>query len=180
MNKEVPSAAVSKFRNHLWYLSVINDAISVFDAQLSFETRQNIMYGILSRQAEEINPPKKGKVLSEDISKLKLGDLTTTNSLKFFECLGMNFDFLHVPVTDWKNNESYLEGRNIVSSLQVVNDHAERGVKFLSDFNRSVTIDEKIFQDLLLWGHSMNDRLIRSRSCHGFQPNFQCIKILTR
>jgi len=49
------------------------------------------VYGI--RQTEEINPPRKGEVLLEDISKVKLGDLTTTNSFKFFECLGINSDF---------------------------------------------------------------------------------------
>jgi len=82
----------------------------------------------------------------EDISKLSLSDLTTTNSLKFFERSGIKSDFLHTPVAEWKNNASYQKERQVIASLRVVNDHAERVVKLMSDLNRSLTKDEQSFK----------------------------------
>ena len=50
----------------------------------------------------------------------------------------------------WENSYSYQRGRQIVNALPVVNDSAERGVKLATDFNKSVTLKEASYQNLLL------------------------------
>ena len=87
----VEAAATNKFRNHVRYLSEVNIAMLVFD-ELSLETRQGLVDGILGRPGKA-DPPVRREIQSEDISKLSLSGLTTTNSLKFFERSGIESDF---------------------------------------------------------------------------------------
>ncbi|QQP51654.1 Uncharacterized protein FKW44_013079 [Caligus rogercresseyi] len=51
--------------------------------------------------------------------------------------------FLELPVTQWASDSTFIELSGIVTSLQVVNDAAERAVKFGSDFTKVLTKSEK-------------------------------------
>lgn len=66
----------------------------------------------------------------------------------FFYILRIRVGFLDVNPATWPDNFDYFEAYKVVSSLEVVNDHAERAVKLMQKFNRKVTT-EKDFQDLL-------------------------------
>ena len=50
---------------------------------------------------------------------------------------------------DWPTDASYLAAKAIVSSLCVVNDAAERAVKFGSDFTQVLTKNENVRQDII-------------------------------
>ena len=52
--------------------------------------------------------------------------------------------FLALPVAEWSADTTYLELKDIVTSLQVINDAAERAVKFGSDFTKVLTKSEDI------------------------------------
>lgn len=69
---------------------------------------------------------------------------------RFFEILGLDTDFLDVDVSDWAGHHSYIQGQQTVAGLRVVNDHAERAVKLLQDYNKVLTKSEEQLQDLLL------------------------------
>ena len=49
----------------------------------------------------------------------------------------------------WETNESYLRSKDILSSLRVVNDCAERGIALISQFNSLVTGNEDQRQCLI-------------------------------
>lgn len=49
----------------------------------------------------------------------------------------------------WGENEQYKRGQEIIGSLQVVNDTAERGVKLIQEFNSRITKNEDQKQYLL-------------------------------
>ena len=57
--------------------------------------------------------------------------------------------FLQLPVNEWPNDDSYIKLREIVTSLRVVNDAAERSVKFGTDFTRVMTKSEDSRQNIL-------------------------------
>ncbi|QQP50580.1 Uncharacterized protein FKW44_011620 [Caligus rogercresseyi] len=57
--------------------------------------------------------------------------------------------FLELPVTQWASDSTFIELSGIVTSLQVVNDAAERAVKFGSDFTKVLTKSEKQRQNIL-------------------------------
>ena len=65
---------------------------------------------------------------------LELADYVGQVSWAFFRILGLKADFLHVPVAVWPSREEYVQGKEVVANLAVVNDAAERGVKLCHDF----------------------------------------------
>lgn len=72
-----------------------------------------------------------------------------TSSLKFFTRFKIACDFLKKDPAEWKNNLEYKNARDIISSIKVVNDTAERYVKLMEDFNQKITKNEEQKQFLL-------------------------------
>jgi len=76
--------------------------------------------------------------------------MTSSQTLDFFAVLGLSCDFLTTadPV-EWEAMEEFQLAKKVVTSLRVVNDTAERGVKLIQDFNSSITRCEEQKQFLL-------------------------------
>ena len=74
-----------------------------------------------------------------DVSDMSLGDLATKRTMYFFKILELSSDFLTHPVSEWSRRDDYKKAQNVALHLKVVNDHAERAVKLMSDYNRCVT-----------------------------------------
>ena len=72
-----------------------------------------------------------------------LEDFVTCKSFSFFNFLNIDISFLEEDPSNWKNNESYADSKEVVKSLKVVNDCAERVVKLVQDFNAVLTKDEE-------------------------------------
>jgi len=96
---------------------------------------------------------KKRQISFDEVLETKIEDLGTTHTLNFFKTLGIDTDFFCEPSEMWSSNDSYKRGKEVVDGLKVVNDHAERAVKLIQDYNKIVR-SEQHFQDLLL---SVND-----------------------
>ena len=60
----------------------------------------------------------------------------------------MRTDFFIEPVKDCKSCESYRRGRSLVTSLEVINFSAERGIKLALDFLPGA-INEINYQNIL-------------------------------
>ena len=73
----------------------------------------------------------------------------TGRTLQFFRKLRLKDDFLDLPPDTWEEQEDFRDAAAVVRNLAVVNDHAERGVALIEDFNRSLTKDEEQLQFLL-------------------------------
>lgn len=75
--------------------------------------------------------------------------IITNNSKKLFDRFEISQDFLQLDPMYWKDQDSYKKGRKIMSSLRVVNDTAERGVKLMEEFNSKFTNNESQKQFVL-------------------------------
>ena len=62
----------------------------------------------------------------------KLLDLITSESWQFFDILNLPGDWLALPPAEWKENPDYLAAAELVKTVKVINDVAERGVKIAS------------------------------------------------
>jgi len=58
-------------------------------------------------------------------------------------------EFLHKNSEIWSNIDSYIEAKNILHHLSVINDAAERGVNLMKDFNTKFTKNENQKQYVL-------------------------------
>jgi hypothetical protein len=78
-----------------------------------------------------------------------------------FQRFRISLDFLQKDPSLWKTTTKYKEAKNIISTLKVVNDSAERGVKLMKEFNDKFTKQEElkqyvlqvIFSILCLWNN---------------------------
>lgn len=66
-----------------------------------------------------------------------------------FTRLKIDDNFLLESPSSWQTNTSLLKAKNALSTLTVVNDTAERGVKLMQDFHGLITIEEEQKQFLL-------------------------------
>ena len=102
----------------------------------------------LVKNEELFGKPVFPNINLDNIRSLELKDLIDSDSWFFFHCLGINTDFLSHPAETWETKPGFIEAKNRVKNLHVVNDSAERGVKLTSDFLNTAR-KENIFQHLL-------------------------------
>ena len=153
VNKKIALAAQTRFLYHLWYLSEESIGFSLFDEDLPDAERQLIATNVLCQDGEE-GPARKRSLQIRDVPQMALSSLASRNTASFLTTLDVPCDFLQHPLCEWSVREDYKKGREIANNLRVVNDHAERAVKLMSDYNRGVTRKEQGFQDLLINVHS--------------------------
>ncbi|GBP55007.1 hypothetical protein EVAR_34482_1 [Eumeta japonica] len=82
-------------------------------------------------------------------SEVTLEAFVTQRTLKMLSALDIKDSFLELPTDTWNDNDDYLQGKNCVKKLRVVNDTAERGVKLFEDYNTILTKNEDEKQFLL-------------------------------
>lgn len=67
----------------------------------------------------------------------------------FFERFKVDQEFLKSNSADWEGIASFIEAKEIIGQLRVVNDTAERGVKLMEEYNSLITKDEEQKQYVL-------------------------------
>ena len=84
------------------------------------------------------------------LSELELVNFVKPHSWDFFTILRVEADWLTWPLDKWEESEDFRKARQFVTTVKVVNNAAERGIKLTSDYVQSLTKDsvvrEKIFQ----------------------------------
>ncbi|GBP21286.1 hypothetical protein EVAR_11681_1 [Eumeta japonica] len=96
----------------------------------------------LSEEGSEYSP----KRITLDISHIEeksIENFVNSNTLRFFTILGIPSTFLQKEPRLWEEDEDYKASREIVRSMRVVNDIAERGVALIEEFNKIITSDEE-------------------------------------
>lgn len=78
-----------------------------------------------------------------------LADFVSYRTKFFFSSFGLRTDFFELDPSIWEDNEEYQIARDFCKNLLVVNDAAERGVKFMKEYNRVLTHDEDQMQFIL-------------------------------
>ena len=76
---------------------------------------------------------------------LSVGEMTRL----IFDCFDFKKDWLDKPVDTWENYESFKEMENFVRNLKLTNDTAERGVKLVTDYCKTLTKDSEDLQNLM-------------------------------
>nr|CAH7722161.1 unnamed protein product [Callosobruchus chinensis] len=151
VNEEISKAALSKFCQHLWYLSEEITVLSLFDDEVDEQTKANIVANL--QRATLYDSLKRYVPSKEDMSDYLYGkslqDFVSDKSTNLFSRLKIDINFLKKPVSTWYEDVTYLQAKRRVLSLRAVNDTAERAVKLIQDFHGLVTAREEQKQFLL-------------------------------
>ena len=79
----------------------------------------------------------------------KLEDFVSSNTIRFFEGIGLSSTFLKKDPNEWFGDSTYIVANNIVEHIKLVNDNVERGVSLITEYNRLHTCNEEKKQFLL-------------------------------
>lgn len=155
IDRETSSVVLKKFRTQSWYLSEELIALAFFDVDVSIEEKK-IMVQTFKEQSEQsepdettifrlIIPPSQ----LENINNYYLHNFITENTRIFFTRYNIPIDFFEIDPSEWQSHEEYKRAQSMLEKIQVVNDHAERAINLIKNFNRLMTKDEQEEQYLL-------------------------------
>ena len=90
-------------------------------------------------------------ILERNITNVTLENFVSELTMDFFKIINDDKlpQFLKMPPSTWRENDEYLAIQKKVQQLVVVNDHAERGIAMINEFNGILTNNEEQKQFLL-------------------------------
>lgn len=148
INQPMSKVAMRKFLGHLWYLSEELVTFAFFDDEVSVETKRK-MVNALNIEGFEYSPKRSSLDVNHILEK-NIEDFVSSNTLRFFDINGISSKFLKKEVEIWEDDESYKASKDIVCSMRVVNNIAERSVALMEEYNKLITANEEQKQYLLL------------------------------
>ena len=137
-----------KLKNHLWYLSEELIALSIFDPDVSISQKQQIVQAIQANVVQK-EPTKKCNLDLVNLEQTELHDFATSNTLRFFSTLDLDYTFLQNDPELWEGLQSYDDALKVVENLRVTNNNAGREVALIQEYNQLQTKDEHMKQYLL-------------------------------
>ena len=153
---QIADAALVVLRRHGWYLTPEVVIFSLFSDKISEDEKSRISCKLLTLRSSKPESYKLQKPKFPNIdNQTKLFDLITSESFKFFDILGLEFDWLAMSPDKWEENESFKVAKNFVRTVKVVNDTAERGVKIAEDYATILTKDDAM-RSMILQGVENN------------------------
>ena len=166
IDKDISDATLYKFRNHLWYLSPELCLLSLFDTEVEVSVKQKIVESLQTDpRDDEDDTPKKFEPSEFGIRALhdkSLDYFTNRQSLNLFTRFNLNKEFLKHDCNTWENNSSYIECREKLKNLIVVNDCAERAVHLAEEYVNTRSKDEDQKQYLLQFVDESRKNLLAS------------------
>lgn len=145
IDREIATATMKVLEHHLWYLSDELVGLALFSDRVPATEKVKIVEG-MSRE------PGVRCVRGDPTALVKgtrLGDFASKRTRNILHQMKIGESFLKLPPVSWNTNEEYLQGKQRVMKLRVVNDTAERGVKLFEEFNSLITNNEEEKQFLL-------------------------------
>lgn len=149
VNKKVSEAVIEKIKNHLWYLAPEPMALTFFDSNVSVEVKRKMVNRLKEQDPKIILLQNRKHLNPKELLKYDLSDFVSHKTNFFFSSFGLSTDFFKLDPSEWNDNEEYQTAYDFCKKLFVVNDAAERGVKFMKDYNRVLTKDEEEIQFIL-------------------------------
>jgi len=152
INATIYKSAISAIGRHLWYLSQELVPMSLFSDKVSSNEKETLVTKLKLFLTEDDGNStrsirsRKGELPSKDVLNSCSFDLDSflgPSSDFMFRLLQLDTAFLDSPVTSWSDLPSYCTAKDIISSLTVVNDSAERGVALATTFNSTITKQEE-------------------------------------
>lgn len=150
-NITVSRTCSEKLADHLWYLNNELSVLSLFDENVSVETKRRMVYALKNCKANEttINRFIIDKKNLESLLNTDLSEFVSMRSINIFKSFDLSYDFIDEDVTLWPQNPNFIENLEYFNKLQIVNDVAERGVAIMEQYNRCLTKDEDQLQYIL-------------------------------
>ena len=150
INPEVSKAASQKFSNHLWYLAPEIVGLALFDSQVSAQTKRLMVRAMKDgNEEDEQGHMKRITVDLGTVARKNIEDFVSPKSKVLFKLMDLPDDFLDVDPDEWETREDYQEALAVMKTINVVNDHAERGVALIQEYCGLITKDETQLQYLL-------------------------------
>ncbi|ESO00433.1 hypothetical protein HELRODRAFT_175856 [Helobdella robusta] len=151
INKNVASAATKKLKNHLWYLGTEMVWLSLFSNKVANAEKQLIVESMTAVDSDwSVRGVKYPATELEQVKSKPLHDLVSGTSRATLLSLGMDVAILRETEPDsWNDLPLFQKVANVVKSLKVVNDTAERTVALMTNFNQSITKNETELQKLI-------------------------------
>lgn len=143
--QDIAFALLQKVSDHLWYLSEEAVGLSFFDNNVSVDIKKKMVKAINVQENKEkckriiANPTN----ILQTYSQKDLSDFVNSNTHAFFDRLEISKEYLLVDPSDWNERFDYAQASQICQNLSVVNDAAERGAKFITDYNNKLTHNEE-------------------------------------
>ena len=152
--EKIAKAALDKFENHTWYLNQEYMPLSLFCPQVEDKEKEEIaekLAAVSPPQFYELGRPSEVELpkSKEEGLEVSLSQFVGAGSMYMFDRMGFQSDFIHEPVREWHNLESYKQMKSFVDHLLVCNDPAERSIKLITHYAHSLTNDETDRQNLL-------------------------------
>lgn len=148
-DSKVSAEILKKIKNHLWYLSEDTIGLAFFDSNVSYEEKREMVKQLeFEEPIVKLDNNRSLRNLN-DFTQRNLRDFVSQKTNSFFIRYGLQSSFLQHDPSIWETLYAYEEAWNICSDLVVVNDIAERGVKFIKDFNKALTNSEEEKQLLM-------------------------------
>ena len=135
-DQDIGAATSRKLAGHLWYLSEDLILFSLFDPEVDFTTKREIVKRSLEQEGEEV-PLKRVVVDLATVQQKTLPDFVSKRSRNLFSILGMPDGFLAEDPESWNRRDDFKVAEAIMKSQAVTNDHAERGVALIQDATKS-------------------------------------------
>ena len=100
---------------------------SLFSDKISEDEKSRISCKLLTLRSSKPESYKLQKPRFPNIDEqTKRVDLITSGSFKFFDILGLEYDWLGMSPDKWEENESFKSAKKFVRTVKIVNDTAER------------------------------------------------------
>ena len=145
VDEDVRKVAFKKFKNHLWYLGEELIGLAFFDPKISIQCKRKMVQNILTNNGTEGNKLKYASAaIEETIIEMTIYQFVTKSTMKFFEKLKINTEFLRNDPSTWPNCDNYPKALEFVQYLHVVNDAAERAVALMKHLNLKSKSEEEI------------------------------------
>lgn len=149
IDKVASNAVIEKMLNHLWYMTPDTVGLAFFDPSVSIETKQKMVRHLNAKTPAVSFVDYRKYSNLQNLLKCDLYDFVSYKTKIFFSKFEIKTDFFKLDPSEWNDNEEYKTASDFFQNLLVTNDAAERGVKFMKDYNRVLTHDEEEVQFIL-------------------------------
>ena len=135
----VGRVAEAELEGHLWYLSPDLVSLTLFD-DFGLPNTKRLMVQVMQKKEE--HKPRKVKATLKKETLPTLDTLRTPASQNLLHQLHLDKSFLEEDPELWQQNEAFCIAMTTIQNFATVNDHAQRGVALIQDFNCQHTANE--------------------------------------
>lgn len=123
--------------------------LALIDPSVSIETKRKMIERLISEKPSVKLNQKRSLPDLSILIRHQLFDFVCKDTIKCFSRFGLSSEFLKVDPLTWDTNTDYINALDFCKNLLVVNDTAERGVRFMKSYNRMLTNDNEQNQMIL-------------------------------